>query len=94
MNLQEEFGLKEEGVSHFAWPKAEEKYIDTKLEESMTLAQNVMQAVLNAREKAKLGLRWPVKEIIIIANKPEVNYAVKIMNEVLKTQLNSKKLRP
>ncbi|MEK6937520.1 MAG: isoleucine--tRNA ligase [Nanoarchaeota archaeon] len=93
LNLQEEFGLKEEGVSHFAWPKAEEKYIDTKLEESMTLAQNVMQAVLNAREKAKLGLRWPVKEIIIIANKPEVNYAVKIMNEVLKTQLNSKEVK-
>lgn len=93
LNLKEEFGLKEESISHFAWPKAEEKYINKDLEDIMSLSEEVIQAALNAREKSKLGLRWPVKEIIIVTNKPGVVHAVDEMNEILKVQLNVKEVR-
>jgi isoleucyl-tRNA synthetase len=93
LNLKEEFGLKEESISHFSWPKAEEKHINLKLEESMGLAQNVIQAALNAREKAKMGLRWPVKEIVIVTNKEEMKEATSQMKEILKSQINTKEVK-
>jgi isoleucyl-tRNA synthetase len=92
LNLREEFNLKEESISHFLWPKADEKHINLELEEMMGLSEGIIQAGLNAREKAKLGLRWPVKEIIIIGNKPEVAPAVEEMNDILKVQLNAKEV--
>lgn len=93
LNLKEEFGLKEESISHFSWPKAEEKHINVQLEESMGVAQNIIQAALNAREKVKLGLRWPVKEIVIVTTKDEAKKAVTVMKEILQSQINAKEVK-
>ena len=93
LNLKEEFNLREKSISHYPWPKAEESRIDEKLEAEMQIAQNIIQATLNAREKVKLGLRWPVKEVIITTSRPETAAAVKRMKEILKSQLNAKEIK-
>jgi len=92
-NLKEEFDLKEESICSYAWPKADESKIDEKLEESVLIAQNVIQSAANAREKVKLGLRWPIKELLIATKREEVGKAVKLLNEVIKTQVNAKSVK-
>jgi isoleucyl-tRNA synthetase len=90
LNLKEEFKLEEESISHFKWSEINEKLIDKKLENSMGITLDLITTSLNAREKAKRGLRWPVQEIIIISNDKNVKKAVKDMQNILMTQTNSK----
>ncbi len=90
LNLREEFGLKEESVSFLPWPAADQTKIDVKLEQQVTLAQEIIKSALNARERAKLGLRWPVKEVLVESSSEEVKAAVKSLQKVLQKQLNAK----
>jgi len=98
-NLQEEFGSKTEGVlaeesiSHYSWPKVDTKLVNPELETEMGITKSVIQGALNAREKAKLGLRWPVKELVVVSKKKEVVSAVEKLKEIIKTQLNTKEVR-
>ncbi len=48
-------------------PKADKKMVDKKLEEQFEKAQEVTQATLALREKAKLRRRWPLKELVIVS---------------------------
>ena len=91
-NFREEFKLKKESITHYSFPKAEEKRIDLKLEKEMGLAEQIVQAALNAREKAGLGLRWPVKELVIVTKNEEVHSAVENLRELVQKQTNTKSL--
>ncbi len=90
LNLKEEFGLKEESIMHYSWPKADAKKINKKLEQQISLAQGIIQAGLHAREKAKLGVRWPVKEVQVIGENPALKGVVSKLQNVLCSQLNAK----
>ncbi|MDO8510727.1 MAG: isoleucine--tRNA ligase [Nanoarchaeota archaeon] len=92
LNLKDEFGLKEESIMHYSWPKANTKKINKKLEEQVLLAQGIIQAGLHAREKAKLGVRWPVKEVQVISENPAVKGVVAKLQDVLCSQLNTKEV--
>ena len=91
-NLQEEFSLKEESITHYSWPRYDEKKINSILEREIEIMEQVVQSLLNAREKAKLGLRWPVKEVVIESRKQDVVSAVEKMREIIKKQTNTKDL--
>ncbi|MBI2662435.1 isoleucine--tRNA ligase [Candidatus Woesearchaeota archaeon] len=93
LNLKEQFNLKEESISHFAWPKVNAKFIDEKLEQNMDTAQAVIQSALNAREKSKLGLRWPVKELIVVTKNKETAQSIIALNDIIKNQANVKNIR-
>lgn len=90
LNFKEEFGLKEESIMHYSWPKADAKKINKKLEEQVSFAQGIIQAGLHAREKAKLGVRWPVKEVQVIGENPSLKGVVSKLQDVLCSQLNAK----
>ncbi len=90
LNLREKFGLKGESITHFSWTSIDTKRINEELERNMLLIQEVIQAGLHAREKAKLGLRWPVKELVIASMNAEVSAAVQQMVPVLQKQMNVK----
>lgn len=92
-NLKEEFGLKELSVSHWSWPEFNTHLINTTLENQVELGLQITQAALNAREKAKLGLRWPVLEIVIASRSYEVKEAVAKVSALLKKQVNAKSVR-
>ena len=77
----------DESVHLSTFPKADEKLIDTDLEEMMSLAQRVSSMVLALRRKVSIKVRQPLPQILIPVLDPakaEHNSAVKhlIMNEV------------
>ncbi len=97
LNLCDEFGegslkssLKEPSISHCAWPTAEKKLMNSQLERDMELLQQIMQTSLAAREKAKLGVRWPVQEIIVVTENKEIVKAVRNLQDIFMMQLNCK----
>lgn len=78
---------------HFeAWPKADKKYIDSSLEQTMLLAQKVITAGLSAREKAKIGVRWPLAAITLDVA-PEIEKQLKPFIPLLLSQLNTKEIK-
>ncbi len=92
LNLKDEFGLKEESISHCAWPEINKRLINEESEKQMETAQQIIQAALNAREKAKLGLRWPVKELLVVSRREEVKEAVAKLRDVVRVQTNAKEI--
>ncbi|MDP3733917.1 MAG: class I tRNA ligase family protein [Nanoarchaeota archaeon] len=92
-NLRDEFKLKQRSISHLSWPDCNDEYIDTTLEQHLQHASEIIRAALNAREKAKLSLRWPVKEILIMSRDEGIADTVAALRKVLGTQTNAKELR-
>ncbi|MBU0460282.1 MAG: isoleucine--tRNA ligase, partial [Nanoarchaeota archaeon] len=90
LNFKEEFGLQEDSLSHYDWPEADERKIDLLLEKEMEAMKQVIQAILAAREKAKLGVRWPVKEVVIVSKNEQVLEGVATLRELLSKQVNVK----
>ncbi len=90
LNLKEEFKLQNLSISQYPWPSTNEKLIKPELEQHMEIALNVIQAALAAREKAKLGLRWPIKELIIETKDKLITQAAEALNDIIKTQTNTK----
>lgn len=91
-NLKKEFKLKEESIHLTEFPNYEEKEMNDELEKDYTLAKQVVQATLYAREKAKLSIRWPIKETFVVISEEELPRAER-MKEVIKTQTNVKELK-
>jgi len=90
LNLKEAFKLKEESISHYAWPEADVKMIDPALEGQLEIVQSVITAASAAREKAKLSLRWPIKEVIVGSSNKDVITAVNSLRSILLSQINTK----
>jgi len=93
LNLQEEFKLKEKSLSHYSWPVFDMIKIDAQLETHLEAAQEIIQAALHAREKAKLGLRWPVQEVLIVSSLPAVSELIVGLRPILTTPINAKSIR-
>ncbi|MDO8656207.1 MAG: isoleucine--tRNA ligase, partial [Nanoarchaeota archaeon] len=93
LNLKKEFKLKEKSISHFSWPACDTQKIDAQLEMHLDAAQEIIQAALYAREKAKLGLRWPVQEVLVVSTLPAVSELIVGLRSILTTQINTKSIR-
>jgi isoleucyl-tRNA synthetase len=92
-DLKEAFSLKEASVHNFEWPKSDEKSIDAQLEIDMEVFSDIVQSVSFAREKAQLGLRWPVKDIVVVTKDEKVVKSVKNIADLIKTQSNVKEIK-
>ena len=92
LNLKDEFKLKRDSISLEDWPKSDKKRIDEKLEEQFKIVEPIVQEILAKREKAQKGIRWPLSKVeISLKEKKEVD-AVKNLTEIIKTQVNVKKV--
>ncbi|MBI2656084.1 isoleucine--tRNA ligase [Candidatus Woesearchaeota archaeon] len=89
-NLRQEFRLKEESIHLFDWPKYDELLIDKELESSMIIVSEIVQSALAVREKMQLGVRWPVKEMIIATKDNNMAAAIEKLKDILKKQVNVK----
>ncbi len=92
-NLKKEFRLEEASVHLLKWPKPKEKDIDLELEKNMDLVGNVIQAGLAAREKIGLGIRWPLKEMMILTKDEKTKKAVNQLSEIIKRQVNLRQVK-
>ncbi len=91
-NLRHEFRLKEESIHLLAWPQHNEELIDEELEEAMLITGEIVQSALAVREKIQLGVRWPLKEIVIATKNENAVRAAARLKEVIKKQVNVKKI--
>ncbi len=91
-NLKKAFDLEKESISLYKWPKFDEGKIDEKLERQFEVSQNIVQAILAAREKANLGVRWPLPVATVVSSMSEVKEAVDGLSDLIKTQTNVKSL--
>jgi len=74
---------------HFEkWPKHEK--IDKKLESEFLFASDITQAILAAREKAQVGIRWPLGKVVI--HSKENNKLAKEVESLVLLQTNVKEL--
>ncbi|MDO8642685.1 MAG: isoleucine--tRNA ligase [Candidatus Woesearchaeota archaeon] len=92
-NLRTAFGAawsKEESIHHTAWPVYDKKLIDSALEEQVTTAKTIIQSILAAREKASLGVRWPVAAVSVVSSQQTVRDAGAALHSLIKTHTNVK----
>jgi len=92
-NLKDVYGCEEESVHLLDWPEYDEDKIDTKLENAIKLNGQIIQATLAAREKAKISLRWPIKEILISTTNEAIEEVIATLEDVLKNQTNVKDIK-
>jgi isoleucyl-tRNA synthetase len=73
---------------HFtSWPKEGMK--NTDLEQEFAQAQLIIQGLLSARDKAAIGVRWPLGEAKIVLKNPKLNEEIL---GLIRTQTNVKNL--
>jgi len=70
-----------------SWPKADEKRIDNKLEKDFENIFLIIEKGLSARDKAGIGLKWPLAKVIIKGMEIKRD-----LQELVKRQLNVKKI--
>ncbi|MFH1637244.1 MAG: isoleucine--tRNA ligase [Candidatus Woesearchaeota archaeon] len=92
LNIKQAFRLDGESITMLDWPSYHEKLIDPKLEQEFALAENIIQAMLSAREKASLSVRWPLAEATVLTRNKEAIAAVNSMKELIKYQTNVKEV--
>ncbi|MCD6156992.1 MAG: isoleucine--tRNA ligase [Euryarchaeota archaeon] len=73
------------------WPK-KLGYKDERLERAMEIIKEISEAVSALRQKAKIKLRWPLREMAIVVNK-EIADLIKPLEEILKDIVNVKSIR-
>lgn len=83
--------LKEESIHLRAWPVANDDMIDEQLEQDFVVARDAIAAVLAARDKAQLGVRWPVKEVRFDCTTSQRD-AIKRLADLIKVQTNIKEI--
>jgi isoleucyl-tRNA synthetase len=85
--------LKPESIHMTAWPGANRKWINKKIEDEMRIVQHISDATASARQSKKIKLRQPVSTILIVADKPIVKRTVKTLRELLLQRANAKDVR-
>jgi len=90
LNFKDAFDLKEESVHYLSWPKFDKKLINVELEEDMKIVQDIIQSTLSAREKAKMGVRWPLAKVTVVSSEEKVGRAVDDLKNLLLSHVNIK----
>ncbi|MEM2991318.1 MAG: class I tRNA ligase family protein, partial [Halobacteria archaeon] len=81
-----------ESVHMCNFPIADDTLSDKELELDMKIAREIVEASLNARQKAKRKLRWPVRRIIVSPRDEKAFKASKKLERVIRDQSNSKEV--
>ncbi|MBW2967404.1 isoleucine--tRNA ligase [Candidatus Woesearchaeota archaeon] len=92
LNLKDAFGLEAESVHMYDWPEADESLIDTELEQKFDIVKTLIQGILSARERAQLGVRWPVGEVIVVTSADEAKAAVDGLGSIVMSHTNVKEM--
>jgi len=80
-----------ESVHLCSFPKYDETLIDEKLNRQLELCNNIVTSVLSAREKAKIKLRWPIREININMQNDKTGDLYEVKDAIL-TLTNAEKI--
>jgi len=81
-----------ESVHMLDWQVCDDALVNAELEHAMELARSFDDAVQNARQAGKRKLRWPVDQVVIVTDKPEVRDAVARLNAICMDRANARKV--
>ncbi|HEU4472564.1 MAG TPA: isoleucine--tRNA ligase [Flavisolibacter sp.] len=84
--------FSEASVHHVNFPKAEEKMIDSLLEERMQLAQDVSSLVLSLRKKVNIKVRQPLQKVLIPVLNPAMEQQLQKIEDLVKAEVNVKEI--
>ena len=83
---------KKESIHLSDWPEYNEKIINIKLENSFSIANEIITAVLAAREKGKIGIRWPLQKVTIYTEDTKYVDAIESLKNTILNQCNLKEV--
>ena len=83
---------KDESVHLSTFPKADEKLIDARLEDMMSLAQKVSSMVLALRRKVSIKVRQPLTKIIIPVLDPSTAEHISAVKNLIMGEVNVKEV--
>ncbi|MBN9382855.1 MAG: isoleucine--tRNA ligase [Chitinophagaceae bacterium] len=93
-NLNDATGrIKATSVHHADFPMANEKVIDTALEERMQLAQDASSLVLSLRKKVNIKVRQPLQKVLIPVLNPQMRHQLEKVEDLVKAEVNVKELQ-
>ena len=92
LNFKDAFKLKTESIHLHKWPTFDETLIDEQLERDFSISSKVIQATLHAREKAQVGVRWPLSHIRVATTNDDVQASLERSKEIILQQTNVKEL--
>ncbi|MDY6984947.1 MAG: isoleucine--tRNA ligase [Candidatus Thermoplasmatota archaeon] len=81
-----------ESVHMENWPGIMEEKINLKLEESMDIAREIIEAALSVRQSLSIKVRQPLKRIIIETEDENAIEAIEDLKSIIKDQINVKKI--
>ena len=81
--------FEKESVHLSNWPKTDNKLINKELESAFDSVLSVIEEGLAERDKAKIGLKWPLAKAVIFHPLGKI---AKEYQEIIKKQLNIKEL--
>src|SRR6186713_2405364 len=84
--------FKVESIHHADFPVADEKVIDTSLEERMQLAQDTSSLVLSLRKKQNIKVRQPLQKVLIPILNATMKEQLKKVEDLLKAEVNVKEI--
>ena len=88
LELKEKKMVKDESVHLCSFPKPDNKKINKKLEEEFEIIFKIIETGLSARDKAKIGLKWPLSKARIYCDRK----LERGLQEIIIRQLHVKKL--
>lgn len=74
------------------WPKAKKRLINAELEKEFDMAIETITALLNAREKAGIKLRWPIARGVVEVKDDYTQLALEKMTPLIEEYTNIKKI--
>src|SRR5204863_4484338 len=84
--------LKVESIHHADFPIADEKVIDTLLEERMQLAQDASSLILSLRKKQNIRVRQPLQKVLIPVLNAAMKEQLKKVEDLVKAEVNVKEI--
>lgn len=90
-NIKPVFKLKEESIHLYKWTKVNEALINLDVESGVDIANRIITAILSARDKAAIGIRWPLENVQIVTNE-ENQKRIILVKELILNQCNIKEL--
>ena len=91
-NMKKEYNLNAESVHMLDWSTSNPDLIDEELEKHFDYVKSAIKAILAAREKTQLGVRWPVGEVTVVAKDEDARKGIEKYADLINTQTNLKKL--
>ncbi len=84
--------FKVESIHHADFPVADEKVIDTSLEERMQLAQDASSLILSLRKKQNIKVRQPLQKVLIPVLNASMKEQLKKVEDLVKAEVNVKEI--